>query len=66
MSEQQADYKTLWTVTELSGAVGLTPVYIRRLVANGRIEGIKRGKTWLIPDSEAKAFISSRNKASDK
>jgi hypothetical protein len=50
----------LWSTEELAGAVALTPGRIRQLLQAGTLDGTKVAGTWVIPDSEAKAFIKKR------
>ena len=60
MTEQKEIYKTNWTIKELCDEANVTDGYIRRLLLQGRIEGIKRGGVWFIPDSEVKRWLKAR------
>lgn len=67
MSELQASYQVEigWTVTELSQEADVSGQYIRQLIAQGKIQAVKRGKGWIIPHSVAQEWLKSRNKASE-
>jgi len=49
----------LWSVSEVAEAAGADPSYVRRLVAHGRIEGQKAGRTWVIGDDAARRWIEA-------
>ena len=49
-----------WGSTELAKAAGVTDGYIRRLMRDGDLQGYKIGKTWLIPDDVARAWLEER------
>ena len=50
----------LWSTEELADAVALTPGRVRQLLQEGKLDGTKVANTWIIPDSEARAFIQKR------
>lgn len=64
--ETKSDYQTLWSVTKLAEKAGVTPQAIRFALKEGKMEARKIGNSWVIPDSEAKNWLQSRNKASKK
>lgn len=51
---------TPYTVKEISDAVNLSEVHIRRLLAWGKLQGEKVGRDWIIPVDVAQSFIRER------
>ncbi len=49
-----------WSTKQLAEAAGVTDAYIRRLLIDGRLDGYKLGREWLIPEEEAQRFIAER------
>jgi excisionase family DNA binding protein len=54
--------KDWWTTTELAAYASVDQSYIRRLVRNEKIKGVRKGSFWLIPDYEARRWLSSRKR----
>ena len=54
-----------WTTEELGEAVGVTGAYIRRLCAKGEIVAYKVGKTWVVPNEEARRYIDDRQRKTE-
>jgi len=52
----------VWTVSGLAKAGKCTQVYVRRLCAAGRLDAVKVGGRWLIPDYAARAWLASPRK----
>jgi excisionase family DNA binding protein len=46
----------LLTLAEVSERVGLDSSRLRVLIAQGRLQATKYGKTWLVKESDVKAF----------
>ena len=55
-----------WTVKELAEAVGVDASYIRRLCIQGKIEGTKLGRDWLIPGPVGAAWLKQRRSRWEK
>lgn len=55
-----------YTVTELAEEAAVSVAYVRRLVADGKIEGRKVGPLWTIPADEARRFIQKRRRRWEK
>jgi len=55
------------TVEEVAREAGVSTAYIRRLLAQGVIKGIKAGEgrrgVWMIPAHVARAWLGQRAKA---
>jgi len=60
MTERKQQYRVTWTVSELAKAASVSTQYIRQLISEGKIDARKADTIWLINDSEAKRFLSSR------
>ena len=50
----------LWSTDELASAAGVTPRWIRRLCATGKIQATMVGRDWIIEDAEARRIIAER------
>lgn len=50
-------HKLGWTTSELARELNVDPSRIRQLLLDGTIKGVKFGKMWSIPDSEARRII---------
>ena len=54
------DDKELWSTSELAEAVGVSRERVRQLVVSGEIDGHKVGRTWVIPEAEARRWLAER------
>jgi excisionase family DNA binding protein len=52
--------KKLYSTSELADAAGVSRERVRQLVASGEIHGYKVGKTWVIPEEEARRWLAER------
>jgi excisionase family DNA binding protein len=52
--------KKLYSTSELAEAAGVSRERVRQLVAGGEIEAYKVGKTWVIPEEEARRWLRER------
>jgi excisionase family DNA binding protein len=52
-----------WTTRELADQAGVDPSRIRQLLLSKRLTGYKRGRDWLIPDSEARRWLEIRKQS---
>ncbi len=52
-----------WGATELAEKYQCDPSHIRRILAEEKIQGIKIGRTWLIPDIEAQKLLAKPKEA---
>ena len=52
----------LISVTEASEISGLTTSYIRRLLRQGRIEGVKIGRNWLTTEGAIRDYLSKERR----
>ena len=50
------------SVTEASDISGLTPGYIRRLLRQGRIEGVRVGRDWLTTEEAVRDYLSQERR----
>ena len=50
----------LWSVSQLSKASGVSGVYIRRLLRQGKIAGQMVGRSWVIQENEALRWLAGR------
>jgi len=48
-----------WTVSDLAAAADVTTGRIRQLLRGGRLEGVKVGGRWLVPDEAARRWLTS-------
>ncbi len=51
-----------WSTKQLAEAAGVDDSYIRKLLIDGKIDGYKLGREWLIPDDVARAWLEERQK----
>jgi len=56
----RAMVERLWTTAGLSEASGLHPTYVRRLLRDGKLRGVKYGRDWVVEDKVARAWLASR------
>ena len=54
------------SVTEASRISGLTPSYIRRLLREGTIEGVKFGRDWLTTEKAIREYLSQERRPGPK
>lgn len=54
--------KKLYSTTEMAEVVGVSSAYLRRLLSQGRIEGVKVGGNWAVPRAEVRRFIEERRR----
>jgi excisionase family DNA binding protein len=52
----------LISVTEASEISGLTTSYIRRLLREGTIEGVKIGRNWLTTEEAIREYLSKERR----
>jgi excisionase family DNA binding protein len=52
----------LISVTEASEIGGLTTSYIRRLLREGTIEGVKIGRNWLTTEEAIREYLSKERR----
>jgi hypothetical protein len=58
---REAEHRTHWTTRDLADAAGLNPARIRQLLIDGQVlRGHKLGRDWVVPDPEARRWLSSR------
>src|SRR5258708_5056165 len=62
MPQRIQDNRVLITTTEACEMAGVTSAYIQRLLRDGRIEGVKLGRDWLIYEDSLNAFLSHPRK----
>ena len=48
----------LLTLAEAAEQAGLSPVYLRRLASEGRLEAEKYGKTWVVRESTVESWTT--------
>lgn len=59
--ESEGDKMALWTTEELAATAKVSSAYLRRLlIAGKKLQGTKKGKTWIIADEEARRWMASR------
>jgi excisionase family DNA binding protein len=46
----------------MAEVVGVSSAYLRRLLSQGRIEGVKVGGNWAVPRAEVRRFIEERRR----
>jgi excisionase family DNA binding protein len=56
----------LISVTEASQISGLTTSFIRRLLREGRIEGVKIGRNWLTTEEAIQDYMSQERRPGPK
>jgi excisionase family DNA binding protein len=54
------------SVTEAANLSNLTPSYIRRLLRNGELEGVKVGEAWLTTEAAMKAYLKKDRRPGPK
>ncbi len=57
---------TLISVTEASQISGLTTGYIRRLLRQGTIEGVKIGRNWLTTEEAIREYLGKERRPGPK
>ncbi len=62
MNELQLE-KKLYSTTEMAEVVGVSSAYLRRLLSQGRIEGVKVGSNWAVSREEVRRFIEDRRRS---
>jgi excisionase family DNA binding protein len=55
-----ADVTRLLTVKETATYTGYTAGYIRQLIAEGKVQAIKRGPAWFVSPAEAERLKQQR------
>lgn len=56
----------LISVTEAANFSKLTPSYIRRLLRNGDLEGVKVGEAWLTSEDALRVYLSKDRRPGPK
>jgi excisionase family DNA binding protein len=56
----------LISVTEAAKFSNLTPSYIRRLLRNGELEGVKIGEAWLTTEEALSAYLKKDRRPGPK
>jgi excisionase family DNA binding protein len=56
----------LISVTRASEISGLTTSYIRRLLREGRIEGVKIGRNWLTTEETIREYLKQERRPGPK
>lgn len=52
---------TEWpTVTEAAAALGVSGAYLRKLLLQGKITGVQRGRTWLLDPEPLQRLAEQR------
>jgi excisionase family DNA binding protein len=62
MSKRDSKPTELMTLREAGERCGLSPITLRVLIRNGRLNAIKRGRDWFITDDDLDAYLASRSK----
>ena len=57
---------TLISVTQASELSKLTPSYIRRLLRNGEMWGVKIGRNWLTTEKAVRGYLSKERRPGPK
>ena len=62
MSKSQTHPAELMTLREAGERCGLSPITLRVLIRNGRLNAIKRGRDWFITAADLDIYLASRDK----
>lgn len=54
------DNKQFWTTNELAREAKVSSAYIRQLLLEGKLEGHKQGRDWIILDRDAREWLEKR------
>ncbi|MCB0069869.1 MAG: helix-turn-helix domain-containing protein [Caldilineaceae bacterium] len=57
---------TLISVTQASELSKLTPSYIRRLLRNGEMWGVKIGRNWLTTEKAVRGYLNKERRPGPK
>ena len=60
---KQIQNETYFDVSELANYLGLTETTIRSYIHNGKIKGLKIGKSWYAKEAAVKAFFAPTNES---
>ena len=66
MSDLDRLTSELISVTEASEISGFTPAYIRRLIRQNRIEGVRIGRNWLTTRRAIQEYLSTERRPGPK
>jgi excisionase family DNA binding protein len=50
-----------WDTRELAKEAKVSDAYIRKLIAQGKLNAYKIGQSWAIPHEDAQAWLKQRN-----
>jgi excisionase family DNA binding protein len=62
MSKPESHPADLMTLREAGKRCGLSPITLRVLIRNGRLNAIKRGRDWFITEADLDTYLASRDK----